>query len=444
MTIKEINLILQNKTPIIIKTGKKQLNIVKTLNFIPGSTLYGAIVNQILLDHYERNNTELLSKIYKDGWLEILNDNNKNNEEIRQNSEGQYRNWIQNLSSDMNTISLKVSDFLPVNINKNNHQNSISPYPPLDSIFRCRVNGNHISDGLLHIIIKNRIIQEQNTEEYKYFAFSSLKCPYYHCNSSMKKGTSLLQMNLKENKIEKVEFQTEEKIGIGINERTYSILRESIGKDTKGYLFYQETIQPNQYFAGKIIFNDNIISLSKLKEYIESCNIGAKKSVNFGKLRIISHDVNERTIDKVKEELYKKYQKNHNDLIEYQEKYNLNPKMIIPFLIYSNTSITAMKNISNYLATKFNCKEINFIKGSYEILSLKDFVSGKSTHFGILPRGSTGYIQNNKILEGKTKEEFFNFLSNIEIFGFGTNSAKGLSEIRFFPNIFYHNQKIKL
>ncbi|MHA1585083.1 MAG: hypothetical protein ACTSWL_07505, partial [Promethearchaeota archaeon] len=166
MGLKSIELVYKLSSPVIISQKASVTNYIFSLNYLPGTSIYGAIMSKFI--------TQIpnIMEIYLDGYLRYNHEfghennpqknNNKNNNNNQPNSSlynhifNEYKKYLEDSGQFI------VSDFLPIDL-ENFFQEDLDNLsvlnvpistPPLKSIVKCRIDQKHIFDSTLFEIKK--------------------------------------------------------------------------------------------------------------------------------------------------------------------------------------------------------------------------------------------------------------------------------------------------
>jgi len=430
-----LEVVLKTESPLLVVQKWDKTNYSTALDYIPGSSIFGALMNQMIM-----NETSSPYKIYTNGFISYMLKSEKNEQNI-----SKYLNIV---DIDYNEPELIVSDFTPCS-------KSFKRYtPPLMSIMKCRLIKEHYMDSTLYLLkkyanlypskfTKSLIITGTNISNLMDL-YTPLICNDPNCSkssiypSALKKSPRILPIESSEGK-ESVKIEKQSKVFIGTNPITKTTDKPKKSEEIdKGKLFTQEYIQPNQLFKGFIIFDDKKYSIDKIYKALKSMNIGGRKSSGFGKISIQSENKT-KTIDQLKETLKNKYIEIQNQLEKYlkmQQKCS-----IIPFFAYSHIPIKTLYQIKNELSNinPNSTVDIKFLNYKNTILKIRNQVINKWEYLDVIIRGSTGFIEINSDIDDNTKNKIYDILTNYNLLLKGYYSYKGLGELEFYPEILFKN-----
>lgn len=438
MTIRALNLQYRVKTPVLISEKDiRTSNYTTTLDYIPGSSVFGAIGYNLIKSLQADSNYKGLSEVLTKGFTKGM-----------ESLSGKIKEFYENLTSindkedSDNNFIINVSDFLPL------LKSGVKTTPPLMSIMQCRMGGSekdkklgkytekHLSDSTL-FMIKN-IIKLENPMNSNKFIKPPL-CPINNCCGPLKKSAQSCYIDASDNYLLKSKgVEKYNKLGIAIDAK--------IRTSQTGMLFNQEFIARNQDFFGTILFDDSKIDLNKLLEACKVIYVGNRRNVGFGTLELVNFNEKESNsaIDTVLKSLVDRYIKNINDQNEYFKDLNdiLKNKIIIPFYLGSNVTKNSIEQLQIKL-TKFGKPEIRFIQSKVKILRLRIEYKKDWLYEAVIERGSVGYISIDvKSNDEAVKQKILQQLAIIEIQRVGTLRLKGLGQFHFFPDIFYNQPTI--
>ena len=429
-----MKIILEAKSPILISQKEFKTNYTKSLDYIPGSTLFGAILNKKLQNIYSNGDELDLDKIYKTGYLSQ-----------ESNITEKYKKWIDDGISKYDNIS--VSDFLPLprqeslsfDTDINNSFKDLTP--PLMSIMKCRVHENHLTDSMIYNI-KKWYAQFSGIETKNQFSFyAPPKCPINECHAPLKKKALKIYID-KDDNWNPISTNIKAKINIGID----GTLRSSGSFKGKGALFTQEFIEKGEKFSGTIVFNSEKTSKEEITDIINNIQVGARRNAGFGKLELVhsfgsSVSPNIPTMEQAIDDLSIKYQNNYAQLCKWIPLLTEHSKVLIPFYLYSHTPVGFSSELKTFLDS-FGKTQIYFLSSKKQIHRLRNQVKRKWLYFKVYTRGSIGIIYINKNFENDGFKELWKKLAEIEITKLGNTAHKGLGEIHFLPNIFFSPKAI--
>lgn len=419
MTIRALNLTFRANTPILItEKDVSTSNYTTTLDYIPGSSVFGAIGYNYLKSLQKDPKYERISQVFTKGYV-------KGYGSISEEAKPIYDNLTKIEGNEKLTddFFLNVSDFLPT------QENSSRKTPPLMSIMKCRADKEHLSDGTL-FLIKNILKHENQKGDLK--VIKPALCPIDNCSNNLKKSAE--SCYLREGKIKSGVVEKNPKLGIAIDAKNRS--------NQMSMLFNQEFISRDQSFSGTILFDDSRVDSGKLLEACKKIYVGNRKNVGFGCLELVN--ANEKdfatTIESMSKSLIERYRKNKKVQDEYLKGLNdsLENKLIIPFYLESNISKSGVE-ILKTIVEKHGTVEIRFLQSKTKIWRLRTEYNKDWIYEPVIERGSVGYIQVT--INQNTESEIssiFQDLANIEIHRVGTLRLKGLGQFHFFPDIFYN------
>lgn len=437
MTIRALNLQYRAKTPVLI--SEKDIstsNYTTTLDYIPGSSVFGAIGYNLIKSLQTDPNYKGLSEVLTKGFTKGM-----------ESLSGKIKEFYENLTSindkedSDNNFIINVSDFLPI------MKTGFKTTPPLMSIMQCRMGGSekdkklgkytekHLSDSTL-FMIKN-IVKLENPMNSNKFIKPPL-CPINNCCGPLKKSAQSCYIDASDNNLLKSK-------GVGKYNKLGIAIDPKVRTSQAGILFNQEFIARNQEFSGTILFDDSKIDSKKLLEASKVIYVGNRRNVGFGTLELVNFNEKDSNsaIDTVLKSLVYRYTKNIKDQNEYFKELNvLNNKIIIPFYLGSNVTKNSIEQLQNKL-TEFGKPEIRFIQSKVKILRLRIEYKKDWLYEAVIERGSVGYISIDlKSNDEEVKQKILQQLAIVEIQRVGTLRLKGLGQFHFFPDIFYNQPTI--
>ncbi|MHA1427090.1 MAG: RAMP superfamily CRISPR-associated protein [Candidatus Helarchaeota archaeon] len=252
-----LELAIDIKSPLHVKSHKFHGNVNETLSYIPGSTLYGALGNYILRTQCSKFKNNKFHSIYSTC--------------VACEQKCAFYNII------VTPNQLICNDALKCNENvKHEHV-----FRNLNTLVVCRKNKEHIFDLLLHLL--------RNSKN------DDFKCLEVDCRSDLKRKTKSVYY-LKNGTISSLHGLSVTKkllTKTGINRKTRS--------SKEKYLYYLRYIEPNQTFKTRLLFQDEHFSIIKeALEGIELVGLGGNRNRGFGQVEVsyskkeYQKEVNER------------------------------------------------------------------------------------------------------------------------------------------------------
>ncbi len=434
---------IKNQSPIIIKEREYHTNYDSTLNYIPGTSLFGALAKHELFKKVGQGeiSQQLLNAIFQKGALNASKNGDNNTEGIQN-----YASVADlDVGKKITPPNIYCSDFLPT---KNAKSCST---PPLMSLVVCRADQDHIGDSTLFYLRKwakqNNLIRESTVN--KFMINAPPRCNKEECGAPLKKRSSSLtyqnpllkKQSQKRSNSKYIKTQTKlfQKTGIAINECINSVAQIQ----GKGALFVQEMLEADQYFQGIITIEESMFdenqkdekaSRKLIKDLFDSLRVGARKNAGFGRIKLEHMGA----IDE--QRLIEKYKRNFK---RQQEIIPCNDCLLIPFYLQSHVPPTAFNVIKKEL-DKFGTGKIQllFKKSQPKRIKIRNQAIRKWISLNVVERGTVGFLQIEETAIIKQNDQdkmnkLFNTLKNWEINRIGEYSHKGLGEIRFMPDIFY-------